>query len=196
MIAEAPAPGALRANWLNVRVDRAEELPGLIEVLVATIAPDGLLLYGDIPFLWDAFRAGFHEVVAAGGTVTDATGRLLAIHRLGVWDLPKGKVEPDEDVATAAVREVQEECGLAVVERKELLLSTWHTYVRKGRNHLKRTDWYYMEASADQALQAQTEEDIDEVAWLDPVAVQAMRASTYPTLHAVIDAWVERVRKA
>ena len=39
------------------------------------------------------------------------------IQRLGDWDLPKGKVEKREGVEAAAVREVQEECGLVTLRR-------------------------------------------------------------------------------
>ena len=52
----------------------------------------------------------------------------LAGERLGVWDLPKGKVEKSEDIEQAAVREVQEECGLVDVRLVAPLTSTWHTY--------------------------------------------------------------------
>src|SRR5690554_6546012 len=51
-------------------------------------------------------------VRAAGGWVTDPLGAGLFIHRLGKWDLPKGKAEQGEDSAQTALREVQEECGI------------------------------------------------------------------------------------
>jgi 8-oxo-dGTP diphosphatase len=47
-------------------------------------------------------------------------GRLLAARRAhppalaGLWELPGGKVEPAEDVDTAAVREIEEELGCRV----------------------------------------------------------------------------------
>jgi 8-oxo-dGTP diphosphatase len=47
-------------------------------------------------------------------------GRLLAARRahppelVGLWELPGGKVEPGEDLETAAVREIGEELGCVV----------------------------------------------------------------------------------
>ena len=41
----------------------------------------------------DELQDFFRPVSAAGGIVRDPAGRLLFIKRLGVWDLPKGKVE-------------------------------------------------------------------------------------------------------
>lgn len=141
---------------------------------------------------WEAFRKDHKFVQAAGGTVTDEKGRLLVIRRLGVWDLPKGKVEKNEDLESAAVREVQEECGLEQIRLVAPLTSTWHTYERKGKEHLKRTEWYLMEASSVEELTPQLEEDIEEVRWMDRTELQAMKADTYPSLLPVIAAWEGR----
>ena len=128
-------------------------------------------------------------MLAAGGVVEDERGRLLAIKRLGKWDLPKGKVEKHEAVEVGAVREVQEECGLNQVELVKPVTSTWHTYERKGKQHLKRTDWFLMRASSKEMLTAQSEEDIEEVRWLDEAGVRMMEADTYPSLLPVLRTW-------
>ena len=84
---------------------------------------------------WDAFRADYKFVLAAGGAVTDEHGRLLVIRRLGKWDLPKGKVDEGEAIDAAAMREVHEECGLNELHIVRAMTSTWHTYERKGKQH-------------------------------------------------------------
>ena len=56
------------------------------------------------------------DVPAAGGLLTDENGRLLCIHRIGHWDLPKGKLEAGEALEEAAAREVEEECGVPLPE--------------------------------------------------------------------------------
>lgn len=138
---------------------------------------------------WQVFYDDHVFVLAAGGIVEDEQGRLLAIKRLGKWDLPKGKVEKNEAVEVGAVREVQEECGLKTVELVKPVTSTWHTYERKGKQHLKRTDWFLMRASSKEVLTAQSEEDIEEVRWLDEAGVRMMEADTYPSLLPVLKAW-------
>ena len=54
---------------------------------------------------------------AAGGVVFRATDRgwefLLVLDRFGCWTLPKGRVEPDETAAQTALREIEEETGVA-----------------------------------------------------------------------------------
>ena len=175
-----------------VEVGSAEGLTAAIERLgYPTIKGVQLLPVNGFD-AWSTFKDMHKFVQAAGGTVSDERGRLLVIRRLGIWDLPKGKVEKEEDIQHAAVREVQEECGLVEVRSTEPLTSTWHTYERKGKQHLKRTDWYLMEASSTEALTAQTEEDIEDVRWMDRSEVQTMKADTYPSLLPVIIAWENR----
>lgn len=172
-----------------VEVRSDQELSALVQRLGTGEEPGPVLVVGHGFDPWQAFQRQHEFVLAAGGLVVDEQGRLLAIRRLGKWDLPKGKVERGEAVELGAVREVQEECGLKEVELVRPLMSTWHTYERKGRQHLKRTDWFLMRGSAAEVLTAQVEEDIEEVRWLDAEGLRRMEADTYPSLLPVLAAF-------
>ncbi len=52
----------------------------------------------------------------ASAIVFDAKGRVLLVHHIkaGVWLYPGGHIDPNEDPAQAAVREVEEEPGVEV----------------------------------------------------------------------------------
>ncbi len=61
------------------------------------------------------------KVISAGGVVYrwDAEKPLfllLGSNKRGVWCLPKGLIEPDEDEVTTAMREVREETGVSRVK--------------------------------------------------------------------------------
>ena len=186
---------AVPDGWLVLHVDHPDEWPEVVRRATATPAVRGVHAYGDdIEQVWGWFRSGYRFVQAAGGAVTDGQGRLLAIHRLGRWDLPKGKVDPGESMEEAAVREVQEECGLAQVELVKHLYSSWHTYERKGKQHLKRTDWFLMKADMNEVLAPQTEEDIDAVKWIDTEEMTEVKRDTYASILPVITAWEEALR--
>jgi ADP-ribose pyrophosphatase YjhB (NUDIX family) len=166
---------------------------GALELALAELVSTevrGLQLRSTMGFdAWSHFEGMHRFVLAAGGVVMDEGGRLLAIRRLGVWDLPKGKVETKEVVEDAAVREVQEECGLEEVHLVRWLTATWHTYERKGKAHLKRTEWFLMRSSSKEKLSAQSEEGIEEVRWLSAEEVRMMETDTYPSLLPVLAAW-------
>lgn len=91
------------------------------------------------------------QVTAAGGVVFSRTGgdgtqlRILTILRNGLWDLPKGKVEPGEAIQEAAVREVVEETGIPTPLRGPLLGVTRHSYVMDAQAFDKQTHWYAMQ---------------------------------------------------
>lgn len=189
VITDGPvARGAM--DVLSVRVDHVEEIAKVVAALRERPELKAVHLFGeDVDALWKAFKGHFVLVEAAGGAVTDEHGRLLVIRRLGKWDLPKGKVEEGEDLPAAAVREVQEECGISTVALVAPLMETWHTYERKGRQHLKRTSWYLMNGTASEELTAQQEEGIEEVRWMDAAGVRTMEADTYSSLLPVLAAW-------
>ena len=193
-ISTAPPDVAVRERWLLVNAHHAVAVE---HALAALARPEvqGLLLFSAEGFdAWTDFRARYELVIAAGGAVEDEQGRLLVIHRRGHWDLPKGKLDEGETSEVAAVREVQEECGLRALRIVEALPCTWHTYTEKGREKLKRTDWYRMRASSTEPLVAQHEEDIDEARWATREELSAIIAGSYPSLRIVFEAWLHAGR--
>lgn len=189
-ISTAPPDVAVREHWLLVNAHDPAEAERAIAAL-ARPEVEGVLLFSADGFdAWADFSARYHLVIAAGGAVEDEEGRLLVIHRRGHWDLPKGKLDAGETSDAAAVREVQEECGLRTVRIVNALPSTWHTYAEKGREKLKRTDWFRMRASSKERLVAQHEEDIDEARWASRGELPAIMADSYPSLRVVFDAWL------
>ncbi|WP_299757313.1 NUDIX domain-containing protein [uncultured Pontibacter sp.] len=122
----------------------------------------------------------FKIVKAAGGLVLK-DGKILMIYRLGVWDLPKGKLEKKEKVRQGAIREVEEECNIKV-DVVEKLPKTWHSYAFKGKKILKRTSWYLMECTDDSLMKPQAEEFIEEVRWMTPEEVQEVLPKAYMSI--------------
>jgi hypothetical protein len=66
----------------------------------------------DEELVFNKFAKHFKIIEAAGGLVFNSKKQLLLIERLGVWDLPKGKIDVGEIPEIAAVREVEEECAV------------------------------------------------------------------------------------
>lgn len=117
---------------------------------------------------FELFISYFPLIGAAGGIVRRAnlTGEILMIHRLGKWDLPKGKIDAGESPEEAAVREVQEECGIEDLRIIKKLADTYHLYEFKGMMVVKRTYWYLMVSDHQTALIPQLNEGITEVKWV------------------------------
>jgi 8-oxo-dGTP pyrophosphatase MutT (NUDIX family) len=141
----------------------------------------------DVEALWRDFQACFDRIDAAGGYVVNPRGELLVFYRRGSWDLPKGKIDPGETPEVAAVREVREETGLRELTLGPFLLDTWHTYTQKGRRILKKTWWYKM-TTPETDVTPQTEEDIEEIQWVEPEAWLAGGPEAYGSIRDVIRA--------
>ena len=137
---------------------------------------------------FELLQSFYEPIVAAGGVVFNEFDEILFIHRLGKWDLPKGKVELNEAIEQAAIREVEEECGLSELVIVQKLSNTYHTYPLKGRRLFKTTHWYQM-TTHKQTLIPQTAEDISQAIWADTQTIrQTMLLDTYDTLKPLLNA--------
>ncbi|HPJ46033.1 MAG TPA: NUDIX domain-containing protein [Tenuifilaceae bacterium] len=138
--------------------------------------------------IFNEFAKHFTIVKAAGGLVQNGNENFLMIKRNGLWDLPKGKVERDENVEQAAVREVIEECGLNEIMLEKHLLNTYHTYELNGKSILKKTSWYQMKSHSSGDLKPQVEENITEVCWVNKADVGKHIKNTYSSIVEVLKA--------
>lgn len=142
---------------------------------------DSVWLCGDVPELWKKCFSIARYIPAAGGVVYNSANELLMIHRLGKWDLPKGKCEIGETVAESAIREVQEECGIQNIAIKRELPSTYHYYLLKEKLILKRTFWFEM-TTHDSELMPQAEEDISKAIWVKDSGVEERLSESYAAI--------------
>jgi 8-oxo-(d)GTP phosphatase len=133
----------------------------------------------------------YKVVKAAGGVVYNDEGKILLMHRLGKWDLPKGKRDEGEKARQTAVREVEEECNIKV-KLGEKLCTTWHTYTMGNNKILKRTKWYRMECLDDSEMKPQKEEGIDELCWMDEKEIQKALLNSYSSIRFVFDQCVKK----
>lgn len=135
------------------------------------------------------FKTQFKILEAAGGIV-QKKDKILLIHRLGKWDLPKGKLEEGESFLEAAQREVAEECNVKVQVESELV-DTWHHYVLKGKQILKKTAWYQMTCLDDMDMKPQIEEDITEIRWFEIDKLEDVWQNTYPAISFTLQQFLE-----
>ena len=143
------------------------------------------IFHTDIEELRKAFRKCFIPLNAAGGLVRNLQGEILLIYRRGKWDLPKGKLEKGESFDSAAIREVQEECGISDVQIENPLLSTYHVYSYKKGLALKKTTWFEMIHKGNEELTPQREEDISEVKWVPSNQLAPYLDQSYQTIRDV-----------
>ncbi len=157
-------------------------LRSIITEVVQGIITSVCIHGADLPQLWSDFKQEFKVVEAAGGLVFNEKKETLWILRNGVWDLPKGKLEKNEDFEHAALREVAEECGVTNLKLVCPMEKTYHVYFHKGKSVLKITYWYKMFANSKQKLKPQLEENITEVIWMDNVKIQEALNNTYDNI--------------
>jgi len=130
-----------------------------------------------------------HKYIEAAGGIVQRDNGYLFIKRNGVWDIPKGKLEKGETPKIAAIREIEEECGLIAPKIKKHLIDTWHTYPHKGKNVLKRTYWYWlMEGDEVTELVPQTEEGITELNYYALYDFIYIQQNTYLSIIDVMEA--------
>lgn len=150
----------------------------------------GVFYHTDLDKLKEAFFKKFTLIKAGGGLVTNDREEVLLIFRRGKWDLPKGKLDPDETMEECALREVREETGLKEITLLAPLVKTFHTYHQGTRFILKESHWYTMKVTGDQILIPQTEEDIEETRWVAKDQLNNYKKKSFPSIIDVLEAWL------
>jgi len=138
--------------------------------------------------LYKWFCQMFTVVPAAGGLVRSGE-YFVFIYRRGVWDLPKGKIDEGESVEHAAVREVEEECGVENIDLVSALETTHHIYEYKGKKILKPTYWFLMQAEMCE-LRPQMEEDIEKAEWRTIHEFSDIYGNTFPSIGDVLKSFL------
>lgn len=142
---------------------------------------------------WDEFVSRYTLQEAAGGLVKNEMGEYLIIYRKGRWDLPKGKIDYDENPADAALREVKEECGVENLELGSLILTSFHTYTEKNKDILKKTHWYMMKSSGEDKLIPQLEEGIEKVEWMSELRIKSeVYSNTFGSIKNLLSYYFDR----
>ncbi|PZP52307.1 MAG: hypothetical protein DI598_00955 [Pseudopedobacter saltans] len=128
------------------------------------------------------------KIIAGGGLVLNANQELLMIYRLGFWDLPKGKWEEGETIEECAVREVEEETGIAGIVLEKLIGLTYHEYFNKYTQEdvVKETHWFLMTIPDLQELTPQISEDIQKAEWIPLKNVPEKLSLAYPTIQEIV----------
>ena len=172
------------SNVLVLRFYQKELTPFLLELLNNNTKTNAVIVcVEDVEDAFKIFKTNFKLIQAAGGIVINAKNQKLFIYRLGKWDLPKGKIEKNEANEAAAVREVEEECGINNLIISNQLMDTYHVYELNGVMVLKQTFWFSMTSDFKGKLTPQITEDITDVQWLNDEKIQTkVLSNTYSSI--------------
>jgi 8-oxo-dGTP pyrophosphatase MutT (NUDIX family) len=155
----------------------------------------GIFLHQDVDALLKSFKKKFSFIQAAGGFVYTPDHKILLIFRRGKWDLPKGKLDPGEDLVSCALREVKEETGLTNVQVEKPLTITYHTYHQYGEYILKESHWYVMRSKGQEVFTPQTDEDIEKCEWAALDKLASYMDNTHASIADVVKAGVQHLHE-
>lgn len=172
-------------NGLFVKCSPSDDLAKILVFFQTSSFNSLYIVVDDADVFFSVLSKQFTIIEAAGGLVTNSAGDVLLINRNGMWDLPKGKVEKGEATEQAAVREVEEECGISPLELKDLITVTYHTYNLNSIAILKPTYWYRMQYLGGGVPSPQVDEGITEVRWVAPNMLSPFVENTYPSIRDV-----------
>ena len=138
------------------------------------------------------FFSMFKQIEAAGGLVKKSkTNRFLFIYRNKKWDLPKGRINKNEEIENAAIREVEEETGVKNLSIIKTLNTTYHIFKKNRKYRLKKTFWYLMNTDYNGKLTPETNEGIEEAIWIDKNLIDSLKGKMYQNINLVISNYFE-----
>ena len=143
--------------------------------------------------LWYYFLNMFKLIEAAGGLVRNLkTNHFLFIFRNKKWDLPKGRINKNEEVQKAAIREVEEETGVENLSIIKPLNTTYHIFKRNRKYRLKKTFWYLMETDYNGELTPETKEGIEKAIWIDKKLIVSLKSEMYQNINLIISTYFNK----
>ncbi|MFL2591397.1 MAG: NUDIX hydrolase [Flavobacteriaceae bacterium] len=133
------------------------------------------------------FLSMFKLIEAAGGLVKNLkTNKFLFIFRNKKWDLPKGRINKNEEVKNAAIREVEEETGVQSLSIIKPLSTTYHIFKKNRKYRLKKTFWYLMNTQYIGKLTPEAKENIEKAVWVDKSSLDSLKSKMYQNINLVI----------
>ncbi|MNU79873.1 hypothetical protein D3C71_694900 [compost metagenome] len=145
-----------------------------------------LVVYEDFEMALNQVFQNYEFMDAAGGIVKSKL-RYLFIERHGMWDIPKGKLDLHEQPWEAAIREIEEECGIQGPTIDHLIGITFHTYSYMGRLTIKKNWWYALNYSGSLEVTPQEEESITQAIWIEKSEWDLIRSNTYESILEVLE---------
>jgi len=140
----------------------------------------------------ELIKSQYKVLKAAGGIVRNKENKILMMLRLKKWDLPKGKLDKGETSKVAAIREVEEECGVKA-KLGVKICTTFHTYTYKNEDILKQTKWYAMDLLDDSNMKPQAEENIEKLSWMDQKQTNSALLNSYSSIRYVLKKYYHKV---
>jgi len=154
-----------------------------IEIINSSSEFEQVILFGnDLGKLWKSFCKNYTLLEAAGGVVINEKKELLMIWRYDKWDLPKGKIEKNENRDAAALREVCEETGVCDLKIVKELAHSFHTFYKNQKPFLKKTFWFEMQCRSFSGFKLQKEEGIEDAKWMNSAVIKDAMKNTYASI--------------
>lgn len=170
------------------------ELPELLNGIEQKRFKEIIITSIDLNALFQTFVNCFALIEAAGGLVINEKNEMLFIYRRGYWDLPKGKLEPKENIEECAQREIIEETGLSNIIMINKITNTYHIYPESEKLILKKSHWFLFKGDSKEVPKPQFEEDIVEVKWFSTNEINVPLSKTYSNILNVINCYLKDVK--
>lgn len=180
--ADEPAEG-LKIKFKELPMSREELKPLLDKVELDNPL---YILCRDVKQAFKTYFKNYKKIKAAGGIVCRKE-KYLIIKRNGLWDIPKGRIEKGEDRELAAIREIEEECGIEGPKIESFITKTYHIFKYKGVDAIKTTFWYSLNYDGPKETLPQRLEGITKAKWVSYDRLLGLRGNTYGSINQLLD---------
>ncbi len=173
------------ADSTTICITNAEDVIRIINGYNTTVDNDTIIvLYSNLGELITVFENNYLVRIAAGGWVFNNVGDILMIDRLNYWDIPKGHIEKNETLQKCAIREVEEETGIANLSIVEELGISRHLfrYSEGSPEILKVTHWFRMYSNYIGTFNPQISEGVEKVEWVSSDRINEYLSKSYRSL--------------